>query len=107
MENGKIKDNQVTASSSRPADLPHYGRLNNGKYWCAGKADKNQYFQVDLGQVRKWKPVSCFRPFPSCQLPLFQSEAKGETSHMKTSFHSLANKTYFRIKVFTPDRALK
>ena len=59
MENGKIKDNQVTASSSRPADLPHYGRLNNGKYWCAGKADKNQYFQVDLGQVRKWKPVSC------------------------------------------------
>jgi len=52
MQNGDIKDNQITASSSRPADLPHYGRLNNNKFWCAGKKNKNEYLQVDLGQVK-------------------------------------------------------
>ena len=53
MQNGGIKDNQITATSSRPADLPHYGRLHNNKYWCAAKKSKNEYLQVDLGQVRK------------------------------------------------------
>ena len=51
MQSGEIKDDQITASSSRPADLPQYGRLNNKKYWCAAKKSKNEYFQVDLGQV--------------------------------------------------------
>ena len=53
MQSGEIKDDQITASSSRPADLPQYGRLNNKKYWCAAKKSKNEYFQVDLGQVSK------------------------------------------------------
>jgi len=52
MESGEIKDDQITASSSRPADLPQYGRLHNGKYWCAAKKSENEYFQVDLGQVK-------------------------------------------------------
>ena len=53
MQSGEIKDDQITASSSRPADLPQYGRLHNKKYWCAAKKSKNEYFQVDLGQVSK------------------------------------------------------
>ena len=53
MQSGEIKDNQITASSSRPADLPEFGRLHNKKYWCAAKKRKNEYFQVDLGQVCK------------------------------------------------------
>ncbi|KAJ7351655.1 hypothetical protein OS493_036205 [Desmophyllum pertusum] len=52
MQNGNIKDNQITASSSRPADLPHYARLRNSKYWCAAKTSKEEYLQVDLGQVK-------------------------------------------------------
>ncbi|PFX13518.1 Disintegrin and metalloproteinase domain-containing protein 9 [Stylophora pistillata] len=52
MQSGDIKDNQITASSSRPADLPHYGRLHNKKYWCAKEKNKNEYIQVDLGQER-------------------------------------------------------
>ena len=53
MENGDIKDSQITASSSRTGDLPEYGRLNNKKQWCPAKASKDEYFQVDLGEVRK------------------------------------------------------
>ena len=59
MQSGEIKDYQITASSSRPADLPQYGRLHNGKYWCAAKKSKNEYFQVDLGQVCKISRVYC------------------------------------------------
>ena len=58
MESGDILDNQITASSHRPGELPQYGRLNNDKYWCAGKKSKDEYFQVDLGQV-SWKIGSC------------------------------------------------
>ncbi|XP_073247149.1 uncharacterized protein [Porites lutea] len=53
MENGDIKDMQITASSSRTADLPQFGRLNNGKYWCPEKANKNEYLQVDFGQIKR------------------------------------------------------
>lgn len=59
MESGEIKDDQITASSSRPADLPQYGRLHNGKYWCAAKKSENEYFQVDLGQVCKISKIFC------------------------------------------------
>ncbi|KAJ7386460.1 metalloendopeptidase [Desmophyllum pertusum] len=52
MQNGDIKDDQITASSSRPGDLPHYGRLGNKKYWCAAKKSKEEYLQVDLGQIK-------------------------------------------------------
>ena len=51
MQSGDIKDSQITASSYRPADLPHYGRLHNGKYWCAKDKKRDGYLQVDLGQV--------------------------------------------------------
>jgi len=59
MQSGEIKDDQITASSSRSADLPQYGRLHNKKYWCAAKKSKNEYFQVDLGQVCKIRRAFC------------------------------------------------
>ena len=55
MQSGDIKDSQITASSYRPADLPHYGRLHNGKYWCAKEKNKNEYIQIDFGRV---SPIS-------------------------------------------------
>ena len=51
MQSGDIKDSQITASSYRPADLPLYGRLHNGKYWCAKEKKRDEYIQIDLGQV--------------------------------------------------------
>ena len=83
MQNGDIKDDQITASSSRPADLPHYGRLRNSKYWCAARKSKEEYLQVDLGQVR--------------------TAFKGATSRMGNLEKKLANFTALLIlvKVYT------
>ena len=38
--------------------------------------------------------------FLSCLEPRYESEAKGEASHRKISFHSYANKTNFLMKSF-------
>ena len=51
LESRKIPDSQITASSSRPANLPKYGRLSNSKYWCAANNKKTEYLQIDLGKV--------------------------------------------------------
>ena len=40
------------------------------------------------------------RPFPSCLLPLFQSESWCIAFHMKMSIHSHADKTHFHMKGF-------
>ena len=52
MENGKIPDSQITAStvqstSNTPAKN---SRLNHtsGSSWCAGTSDTNSYLQIDL-----------------------------------------------------------
>ena len=47
------------------------------------------------------------RPFPSCLVPLPQSESWCIAFHMKMSFHSHADKTHFRMKDFTRDLALR
>lgn len=77
MENGDIKDSQITASSYRePGELPKYGRLNNKKYWCAKEKSKNEYLQVDLGRVRKniqWNPLLSVSPFKNTAMSFFQS----------------------------------
>ncbi len=53
--NGNIKDNQLTASSTLSAQwLPKYARLDGRKAWCGNpddKSDKDEYLQIDLGQV--------------------------------------------------------
>ena len=47
------------------------------------------------------------RPFPSCLVPLFQSESCCVAFHMKMSFHSHADKTHFHMKGFARGLALK
>ena len=79
MQSGDIKDNQITASSSRPADLPHYGRLHNKKYWCAKEKNKNEYIQVDLGQV-------------SLISNLFDHEPSVQSASVKTFSHVTISK---------------
>ncbi|XP_078374524.1 uncharacterized protein LOC144658076 [Oculina patagonica] len=52
MENGEIKDEQISASSqSSNHARPSLARLNQRKGlggWCAGKRDENPYLQIDL-----------------------------------------------------------
>ena len=48
MENGKISDDKITAST---ASTPtKNGRLNftSGSSWCAATSDTNPYLQIDL-----------------------------------------------------------
>ena len=47
------------------------------------------------------------RPFPSCLVPLFQSESWCIAFHMKMSFHSYVDKTHFHMKGFARGLALK
>ena len=58
MQNGKIPDSAITASSSANANsfAPYVGRLHflmsgSGKYgsWAAASNNADQYFQVDFG----------------------------------------------------------
>ena len=52
MQNGEIKDSQITASSAGKNELAYNARLNlGGKSWCAAKKRKSEYLQVDLGEV--------------------------------------------------------
>ncbi|RMX57319.1 hypothetical protein pdam_00021306 [Pocillopora damicornis] len=52
MQNGEIKDRQITASSVRGQELAYYARLRGKKYWCAKAKSKTEYLQVDLGKVK-------------------------------------------------------
>ena len=56
MASGKIKDKQITASSTLSDEWqPKNARLNGKKAWCGkpnDKTDKDEYLQIDLGQVR-------------------------------------------------------
>lgn len=52
MQNGEIKDSQITASSAGKNEPAYNARLNlGGKSWCAAKKRKSEYLQVDLGEV--------------------------------------------------------
>ena len=52
MQNGEIKDRQITASSVRGQEFAYYARLKGKNYWCAEAKSKTEYLQVDLGKVR-------------------------------------------------------
>ncbi|XP_048584529.1 uncharacterized protein LOC5514577 [Nematostella vectensis] len=52
LRNGDIPDSQITASSYRSNDFPYYARLQKSTFWCTDEEDKNQYLQVDLGEMR-------------------------------------------------------
>ena len=47
------------------------------------------------------------RPFPSCLVPLFESESWCIAFHMKMSFYSHADKTHFHMRSFARGLALK
>ena len=51
LENERISDGNITASSVQNANTPATnGRLNytSGSSWCAGTSDTNPYLQIDL-----------------------------------------------------------
>ena len=51
LENERISDGNITASSAKNASTPaKNGRLNYtlGSSWCAGTSDTNPYLQIDL-----------------------------------------------------------
>ena len=51
MENERISDGNISASSVQNANTPaKNGRLNytSGSSWCAGTSDSNPYLQIDL-----------------------------------------------------------
>ncbi|RMX44841.1 hypothetical protein pdam_00009262 [Pocillopora damicornis] len=53
MQNGEIKDSQITASSAGKNEPAYNARLNlEGKSWCAAEKSKSEYLQVDLGEIK-------------------------------------------------------
>ena len=51
MQNGRIQNSQITASTLHSPGLsPQQGRLNSASSWSAGRNDQNQWIQVDLGR---------------------------------------------------------
>ena len=51
MENGRIGDSQITASSTWRTSLStKQARLNGFRSWTARKQNANQWFQIDLGE---------------------------------------------------------
>ncbi|XP_028395191.1 uncharacterized protein LOC114519267 isoform X2 [Dendronephthya gigantea] len=48
MENGKISDSQITASSFSPGNEPARARFRHSGAWCPAKANKNEYLQIEL-----------------------------------------------------------
>ena len=53
MQNGRIQDSQITASSIWGASLStKQGRLNSASSWSVRRNDQNQWIQVDLGREK-------------------------------------------------------
>ena len=54
MANSDILDKQITVSSQRTGHPSVEARLQSANGWCAGVTDKNQFLQIDLGQVTRF-----------------------------------------------------
>lgn len=52
IENGKIEDSCITSATCQKGFPPANGRLNSATCWSAGRNDKNQWLQVDVGQEK-------------------------------------------------------
>ena len=57
MEDGRITDGQITASSTHSHCPTNRARLNqnsHGSYtaWCAGKKEAGEFIEIDLGTVK-------------------------------------------------------
>ena len=51
MESKNIQDSQITSSTARENLPPENGRLNGESSWSADQNDKNQWLQIDLGDI--------------------------------------------------------
>lgn len=51
MENKNIQDSQITSSTAWKNLPPENGRLNGESSWSAEQNDKNQWLQIDLGEI--------------------------------------------------------
>lgn len=59
MENGKIPDSAITASSYQRNGLdPRYARLHSATSWSAGINNRSQWLQVDLGMKKAIKKIA-------------------------------------------------
>ena len=59
MENGKIPDSSLTASSFTRNGLdPRYARLHSATSWSAGINDRSQWLQVDLEMEKTIKKIA-------------------------------------------------
>ena len=60
-----ISDSRISASSHLAGYPAKEARWHSVKGWCAARKDKNQFVQIDLGQVRMPRsvpaPISNFR----------------------------------------------
>ena len=53
MQNKRIANERITASSSKSTDnSPHFARLDGSKAWCSALYDKLPYIQVQLEEPK-------------------------------------------------------
>ena len=53
MASGRIPDQQISASSYLDYAFPYNARLGGSNFWCSKekKSGKDEYIQIDLGEV--------------------------------------------------------
>ena len=54
----RIKDYQLTASSSQGGNIPSKGRLHKTSYWQPSASDSNPYIQLTLTEKMKISGIS-------------------------------------------------
>ena len=53
MQNKRIANERITASSSKSTDnSPHFARLDGSKAWCSALYDKLPYIQIQLEEPK-------------------------------------------------------
>lgn len=53
MQNKRIANERITASSSKSTDnSPHFARLDGSKAWCSALCDKLPYVQIQLEEPK-------------------------------------------------------
>ena len=58
MQNGKIQDSQIRASSFSKDLPPHQGRLHSATCWKAAENDSKQWIQVDLNREKSVSAIA-------------------------------------------------
>ena len=104
VSNGRIKDSQLTASSSNGKATPNLGRLNRGpignethSHWQPLSSDKNPYIQVNFNEERKITAIET------------QGHFQPQSTEFATSYivYYLLNGNWIRHKVMCSSCTLK